>query len=130
MVATTGAQLLPDTAVKTMCTELLPETYLLTPNIPEANLILQESGGQAIDVRGAEDLENLARAIQKLGPKYVLVKGGHTPFLANGQGGGSAGGGKMVIANVLVGTDVHEAIEYPYSESKNTHGTGCSLACQ
>lgn len=124
-MATTGSQLLPDTAVKTLCNDLLPETFILSPNVPEANLILEESGVSAVDVYDVHDLKRLARAVQGLGPRYVLVKGGHVPFEAKD----STASSKKVIANVLFGDDVEEVIEHPYLESKNTHGTGCSLAC-
>lgn len=128
MVATTGAQLLPDTAVKALCDDLLPETFILTPNIPEANLILEESGHKPVDVHGVDDLKRLASAVHKLGVQYVLIKGGHVPLSPNIESA-QYGEGKKVIVNVLLGDDVNEVIECPYQESKNTHGTGCSLAC-
>ena len=125
MVATTGAQLLVDTAVKALCIDLLPRTFLLTPNVEEANLILEESGLTPVDVHNVNDLKELANAVRSLGPKNVLVKGGHVPFrAANGAAS------EKVIANVLVGEDIDEVIECPYRDSRNTHGTGCSLACQ
>lgn len=127
MVATTGAQLLPDTAVKALCNDLLPTTFLLTPNIPEANLILEEAGGVPIDVHTVNDLKRLANAVHALGPKYVLVKGGHVPMSPSVETSGIAA--EKVIANVLLGEDLSEVIECPYRESRNTHGTGCSLAC-
>lgn len=127
-MATTGAQLLPDTAVKTLCNDLLPGTFILTPNIPEANLLLKESGHTPVNVQSVDDLKDLARAVHKLGPKYVLIKGGHMPLLRNIQVD-QPDQGKKVIANILWGENLTEVIECPYRGSKNTHGTGCSLAC-
>ncbi len=128
MVATTGAQLLPDATVKTLCTDLLPVTYLLTPNIPEADLILRESGHEPPRIHSLEDLKTLAKDIARLGPKYVLVKGGHLP-LSTSYKTASAEDDQRIVANILVGKDICEIIELPYRKSKNTHGTGCSLAC-
>jgi hydroxymethylpyrimidine/phosphomethylpyrimidine kinase len=134
MVATTGAVLLPESAVKTLCKDLLPKTYLLTPNIPEANLILQEAGQKAVDVKVLDGLKELAIALQSLGPEYVLVKGGHLPLTSDYKVAKS-GADKKIVVNVLWGNDsktgeeVMEVIETPYQESRNTHGTGDSLAC-
>jgi hydroxymethylpyrimidine kinase/phosphomethylpyrimidine kinase len=129
MVATSGAQLLPKSAVKTLCSELLPLTYLVTPNIPEANLMLQEAGQPAIDIADLSGLKSLARAVHKLGPKYVLVKGGHLPLNASRQVA-KEDDSRQIIANVLYGDGVDEVVELPYQKSKNTHGTGCTLACK
>ena len=129
MVATSGAQLLPEKAVKELCDKLLPVTFLLTPNIPEANLILKEAGEAPVEVNDKEGLKKLAAAVQRLGPKNVLLKGGHLPLTADGRLATSAGD-KRVVANVLTGPGFNEVIELPYQESRNTHGTGCTLACK
>ena len=128
MVATTGAQLLPNSAVKTLCDELLPQTFILTPNIPEANVILKEAGHAEIEIRDLDSLNNLARTVHKLGVQYVLIKGGHIPLTSDYKRAKTQGD-KKIIASVLVGQDMMEVIEFPYQDSKNTHGTGDSLAC-
>ncbi|KAK3709838.1 trifunctional hydroxymethylpyrimidine kinase/phosphomethylpyrimidine kinase/thiaminase [Vermiconidia calcicola] len=127
MVATTGAQLLPEEAVKTLCDELLQETYILTPNIPEANLILKEAGEPSVEVRDLDGLKELASAVHKLGPKYVLIKGGHIP-LTSDRKVAKSDTDKQIVANVLLGDDVLEVMESAYQSSRNTHGTGCTLA--
>ncbi|KAK5118046.1 hypothetical protein LTR62_004092 [Meristemomyces frigidus] len=127
MVATSGARLLPEQAVKTLCDSLLPLAFLVTPNIPEANLILKECGQTPIDVKDLGGLKQLARAIHQLGPKYVLIKGGHLPLTAQHAVANSEDE-KSIVANVLYGHDVDEVIELVYQKSKNTHGTGCTLA--
>lgn len=129
MVATTGARLLPENAVKSLCNDLLKETFILTPNIPEANLILKEAGQAAVDVNDLSGLKKLAGAILRLGPKYVLIKGGHIP-LTSDHNVAKSDQERKVVANVLVGEGVAEVIESPYQNSRNTHGTGCSLACE
>ena len=129
MVATTGAQLLPEKAVKTLCDELLKETFILTPNIPEANMILKAADRPSVEVEGLEDLKMLAAAVLELGPRYVLLKGGHIPLTSEYKVARSDEE-KAVIVNVLVGDGVQEVIESKYQNSRNTHGTGCSLACK
>lgn len=129
MVATSGAQLLPTNAVKTLCTELLPEAFLVTPNIPEANLMLEESGHSPIPIRDLKDLKKLASAVLSLGPRYVLLKGGHIP-LDSGYGVAESRADRKIVVNLLLGSDLDEIIEAPYQDSDNTHGTGCSLACK
>lgn len=128
MVATTGAVLLPENAVKTLVKELLPKTYLLTPNIPEANLILREAGKPPMNVHHIHGLKLVASAIQSFGPKYVLLKGGHLP-LTKDYRVAKSDAEKAIVVNVLVGEDEWEIIEAPYQNSRNTHGTGDSLAC-
>ncbi|KAI1426676.1 Phosphomethylpyrimidine kinase-domain-containing protein [Xylaria sp. FL1777] len=130
MVATTGAQLLPAEAVNELRTLLLPLTFMLTPNIPEAKLLLANSGGGEAtgDIRRPEDLEDLARRLRALGPRWVLVKGGHAPF-TNGGIAATSPGERHVVVDVLVGPDgAVTRFESPHLDSRNTHGTGCSLA--
>lgn len=129
MVATTGAKLLPDSAVETLCKEVVPAAFMLTPNIPEAKLILSAMGQTPPEIRGLDDLRDLAVAVQMLGPQYVLLKGGHVPLTSDYKVA-QTNEEKSVIANVLVSESVCEVIESPYRDSKNTHGTGCSLACE
>jgi hydroxymethylpyrimidine/phosphomethylpyrimidine kinase len=129
MVSTSGAQLLPESAIDTLIKELLPLATLLTPNVPEANLLLSKAGKSSIDVQSLEDLKSLAAAVHALGPRFVLLKGGHCPLTTNRKLAVDDHS-KRVVVNVLVGANVLEIIEFPYQKSKNTHGTGCSLACQ
>ncbi len=129
MAATTGAQLLPEEAIKTLCSDLLPRTYLLTPNIPEANLILRNAGKPVVEVIDVDSLRRLAFAVHNLGPTYVLIKGGHTPLTSDYQVA-RHDHERQLVANVFVGKGIMETIESPYQHSRNTHGTGCSLACR
>ena len=77
MVATSGARLLPLQAIRSLKEELLPLTTILTPNIPEALLLLKGQDVTCEEPRNIEDLIQIAEAVQKLGPGYVLLKGGH-----------------------------------------------------
>lgn len=133
MVSTSGAELLPGEAIKSLIQHLLPLTTVLTPNIPEANLLLRAAGAQTChdgdgDIRSVVDVEAIGRQIQALGPTWVLVKGGHLPFAMDMTVAGPSAGEKVVV-DTLVGPGGQVLrIQSPWQESTNTHGTGCSLA--
>ncbi|KAI9052284.1 hypothetical protein LZ554_003639 [Drepanopeziza brunnea f. sp. 'monogermtubi'] len=127
MVSTSGHQLLPSEAVRELCEHLLPIATILTPNVPEALLLLSDSGSPTTQPKNVEDLITIAKAVQALGPKYVLVKGGHLPFKKNGSVA-KTDAEKELMIDILYGEDEVTKIEKPYQVSKNTHGTGCSLA--
>lgn len=129
MVSTSGAQLLPDDAVLNLRTQLLPITTMLTPNIPEARLLLKDAGLEAPEIRSLNDIVNIARTLQSLGPQYVLVKGGHLPLTKDGWIS-TQNADHHTIVNVLYDGDRARVYETDYQSSKNTHGTGCSLACE
>lgn len=130
MVSTSGAQLLPHEAIKQLSQHLLPHTTVLTPNIPEAALVLAQNGRPEVDIRSADDLETVAREIHALGPKWVLVKGGHRPFKEDLTVAETEEERKVVV-DVLVGGDGEVfRVKSPYQSSTSTHGTGCSLACK
>ena len=109
MVATSGAKLISDEAVSTLKEHLFPLATVLTPNIPEAEVLC----GRKIE--NAQDMEAAAKAIyDKIGTDTaVLVKGGHERNTANDclyiKGGTFWFEGKRV-------------------ENDNTHGTGCTLS--
>ncbi|KAI0127810.1 thiamine biosynthesis protein-like protein (Thi-4) [Xylariales sp. AK1849] len=127
MVATTGAQLLPGDAVKEIRTLLLPQSFIVTPNIPEAKLLLSGAGKEHVDIKSIDDLEMIAKEMQLLGPKWVLVKGGHVPFKKDGTVAKTPEEKELVV-DVLFGEGKATRIQSAYQDSRNTHGTGCSLA--
>ncbi|TID02133.1 putative hydroxymethylpyrimidine/phosphomethylpyrimidine kinase 2 [Colletotrichum higginsianum] len=128
MIATSGAELLPREAVAELLDGLLRLTTVLTPNIPEAKLILEDSGYKSIEVKSVRDLDEMARSVQALGPEWVLVKGGHAPFKADFTVAETEEE-KAIVVDVLYGQGEFLHIQSPYQSSTNTHGTGCSLAC-
>lgn len=144
MVSTSGAQLLPREAIKHLSHRLLRRTTLLTPNVPEAQLLLAENGllgEQAAPapapLRTVDDLEALAQRLRaELGPRWVLVKGGHVPFRAADMTAVEVGSIKekddgVVVVDVLVGPEGEVVrVQSPFQTSTSTHGTGCSLACK
>jgi hydroxymethylpyrimidine/phosphomethylpyrimidine kinase len=109
MVAKSGDRLLRADAVEALRTELLPLATVLTPNLPEAGDLL----GRAVPDR-IEDLREAAAALQALGPKHVLVKGGH-------------GSGPEVV-DVLCDGRRFDEFRAERIATRNTHGTGCTLS--
>ena len=71
MVSTSGCRLMQEDALSIFIQELLPLATLLTPNLPEAEILA------GTKIQNKEDIQNAALAISKLGCKYVLIKGGH-----------------------------------------------------
>jgi len=107
MVAKSGDTLLKKEAQETVKRELLPLSYLVTPNLPEASVL---SGHE---VRGLDEMKRAAKAIHQLGARNVLVKGGHLSgdpidLLFDGQGFHEFPGERV--------------------ETRNTHGTGCTYS--
>lgn len=127
MVSTSGSQLLPQAAIATLIDKLFPVTTVLTPNLPEAKLLLETAGVKTKEPENIDDIVAMAKDLQGRGPKWVLVKGGHLPLtkerlVSNDENK------RDVVLNVLVGAGSVTLIESKYVRSKNTHGTGCSLA--
>lgn len=134
MVSTSGGALLPEDAIKAVSGLLVPHATVLTPNIPEAKLLagLVEGAEPQGEISSVEDLEKMAARIQSLGPKWVLLKGGHLPLTKDFAvaKAGDEGREPAVVVDVLYGEGRARRIESPYQDSKETHGTGCSLACK
>ena len=107
MVATSGHRLLVPEAEQTLKEVLLPMADLLTPNLPEAEVLTGKS------IESLHDMEEAAKAIAAMGAKAVLVKGGHR--IAD-------------VTDILF--DGHDFHYYKGKrlESTSTHGTGCSLS--
>ncbi|KAF2097226.1 hypothetical protein NA57DRAFT_66864 [Rhizodiscina lignyota] len=127
MVSTSGSQLLPEDAVQTLREQILPLTTILTPNLPEAQLMLENAGVEAKEPSSLQDIIEMAQSVQKLGPKYVLLKGGHIPLTKDEKISKSEADHHTVV-NILCGEEAPIILKSDYIHSKNTHGTGCSLA--
>ncbi|KAF2263735.1 hypothetical protein CC78DRAFT_544684 [Lojkania enalia] len=127
MVSTSGSRLLPGDAINTMIHGLLPLTTILTPNIPEGKFLLEYAGVSYKEPKNVDDIVTIAKSIQQLGPRYVLLKGGHLP-LTKGHVVSQGDADRHIVLNVLYGEGKATLIETEYLNSKNTHGTGCSLA--
>ena len=130
MVSTSGAQLLPNDAVVNLRSRLLPLTTILTPNIPEARLLLQNAGLKVPEIKTIDDVVVIAERLQSLGPQCILVKGGHLPLTKDGRISTQEADHHAVVD--VFHSRTHQTILYEtdYLPSKNTHGTGCALACK
>jgi hydroxymethylpyrimidine/phosphomethylpyrimidine kinase / thiaminase len=127
MVSTSGAELLPRDAVRILREKLLPMTSLLTPNIPEAILLLRDVDQYAQTPSNLEEAKLLAKQVHGLGPKAVLLKGGHMPLARDYTKSTSMEDASLVV-DILYDGSIYNLVEAEYSTCKNTHGTGCSLA--
>ncbi|KAJ5172653.1 heme oxygenase-like multi-helical [Penicillium capsulatum] len=127
MVSTSGSQLLPEKAVKEVRTKLLPMTTVVTPNVPEARLLIKDAGDDIPEPTDLDGLVGLAKRIALLGPKAVLLKGGHLPLTKEHKTAQSPEDATTVV-DVLFDGETTTLFETEYLVSKNTHGTGCSLA--
>lgn len=107
MISKSGYSLLRPEAKDNLIKYLIPKAYIVTPNIPEA----EEISNMKIDT--VEDMKKVGKVILDLGPKYVLMKGGHLD-------------GDCV--DVLIGEDLFEVFKCERINRKNTHGTGCTIS--
>ena len=121
MVASTGRRLLDDDAVATYRDRLAPQALLLTPNLFEAAIL---AGVEPTDRADVAVMVALATRIHALGPTWVLVKGGHLPGV---HAAGPDRGPDRVTDVLFDGTDV-VVLEQDRVDTRNNHGTGCSLA--
>lgn len=108
MVAKGGATLLDADTQKVARRRLIPLATVLTPNVPEAEILAE------MNITNEDELATAGRKLLALGPGAVLMKGGHLP-------------GKEVIDLLLSDNNI-ERFASPRINSRHTHGTGCTLA--
>ena len=109
MVAKSGDRLLDEAAIDTVRRELLPVCRVITPNLPEAGVLL---GGPPPATLG--EMREAVRTLHEFGPAYVLLKGGHLE-------------GDASPDILFDGTHVVE-LQAERIDTRNTHGTGCTLS--
>jgi hydroxymethylpyrimidine kinase / phosphomethylpyrimidine kinase / thiamine-phosphate diphosphorylase len=102
-----GAILLDDEGMDAVRTHLFPMAYIITPNIPEAERLVGTT------ITKVSDMVNAARKLRAMGPRYVLVKGGHL---------------KDAPVDVLHDGAQHYEFHIQRVRTRHTHGTGCTLA--
>ena len=107
MVATSGARLIEEAAVETLKKELLPLSAVITPNIPEAEIL------SGMEIHSREDMEKAAKNIFETYSCAVLLKGGHSINDAN---------------DLLYGDGKLQWFYGKRIQNPNTHGTGCTLS--
>ena len=113
MISKSGYDLLKPEAKKSLIENLIPLADLITPNIPEAEEILKEIGSSIKKINTLDDMENAAREVKALGCKSVLIKGGH--FTGD-------------AIDVLYTEKEVFHFNFERINTKNTHGTGCTLS--
>ena len=107
MYAKNGSPLMQEDSIDTLIKTVIPLATLLTPNIPEAEKI----SGRRIET--VEDMKEAAREIREMGAKAVLVKGGH--YIGDAE-------------DILYDGTAYTTFVKKRIETKNTHGTGCTLS--
>ena len=110
MVATSGDKLLQDEAISTLIKEMLPVATVITPNLPEAEIILNRK------IKTKEAFIKATKDLTETGARAILLKSGHFK-------------GKE-LTDVLFIPEKNELIEIPSKRvpTENTHGTGCTLS--
>jgi hydroxymethylpyrimidine/phosphomethylpyrimidine kinase len=107
MVATSGARLISEDAIATLKEELIPLATVITPNIPEAEVLCD------MEIRSEEDMVRAGRSIREQYGVAVLMKGGHSINDAN---------------DLLIKEDDEVWFRAARIDNPNTHGTGCTLS--
>ena len=108
MVAKGGAKLVNNTAIIYIKNKLIKNIFLITPNIPEAEILTK------IKINSTKDMIKAGKILISLGAKNVLIKGGH---LKTKQ-----------MNDILLNKKIIKVFRSKKYSSKNTHGTGCTLS--
>jgi hydroxymethylpyrimidine/phosphomethylpyrimidine kinase len=108
MVAKGGAKLIDKSAIKTLKDRLIKKAYLITPNIPEAEVLTKTK------IKTVEDMIYAANILLKSGVKNVLIKGGHRK--------------SKYIQDIFLNSRELKIFKSKKIKTINTHGTGCTLS--
>ena len=108
MVAKGGTKLINNNSITFLKKLLLPLAKLITPNIPEAEVLI------GCSISNKEDMIEAAKKILNMGPKNVLLKGGHLK--------------SKMIFDILIPQQGIKVFSKKKIKTKNTHGTGCTLS--
>ena len=116
MVAKGGSKLLEDSAVEALRTHLVPLATVITPNLPEGAVLLGRSGGEDDMASSYREMEADALRLSRLGPQAVFLKGGHLA------------GPESPDCLVIRGEAGAEKLPGARIDTKNGHGTGCTIS--
>ena len=108
MFAKGGARLINQSAIKILKDRLIKKAYLITPNIPEAEVLTN------MKIKSLDDMIHAANILLKLGAKNVLLKGGHRK--------------SKYLQDILLNRKELKIFKNKKIKTKNTHGTGCTLS--
>ena len=109
MVAKGGTKLINQSAIKTLKKQLIKKVYLITPNIPEAEVLTE------MKIINLKDMVYASKILLNLGVKNVLLKGGHKQ-------------GSKYVEDIFANKKEIEVFKNKKIKTKNTHGTGCTLS--
>jgi hydroxymethylpyrimidine/phosphomethylpyrimidine kinase len=109
MVSRTGAQLIDDRAIASLCTWLIPQALIVTPNRYEAQILASQ------EITNLEEMQTAAQKIFELGAQSVLIKGGSM-------------GGDCRGVDVWFDGEAFEILKTTVVDTPHTHGTGCTLS--
>ena len=108
MVAKNGTKLIDELAIKEIKYHFIKKTYLITPNIPEAEILTNTK------ITSTNDMIQAGKILINLGAKNVLIKGGHL--------------NSRQMNDILLNKKIIKVFRSKKHRSKNTHGTGCTLS--
>ena len=108
MVAKGGAKLINKTAINYIKDYLMKKTFLITPNIPEAEILT------GIKINSTKDMIKAGKKLISSGAKNVLIKGGHLD--------------SKIMNDILINQKIIKVFKNRKYKTKNTHGTGCTLS--
>ncbi len=116
MAATSGSVLLEEGSLKELRGQLLPLARIVTPNLPEAETLVGSR------LRDESDCIRAAREIHGMGPRWVVLKGGHRRDIKSGPEGD-----RQVVDLVYDGSEIHR-VAGPYLHGGPKQGTGCTYS--
>jgi hydroxymethylpyrimidine/phosphomethylpyrimidine kinase len=124
LVSTSGEPLLDEEGIRALCTELIPQARVVTPNVPEAEVL------SGLRIRSLEDAHEAAHRILRMGASAVVITGGHAigdllPPAASASGRDDVLG---EVVDLLFDGHTHHEYRTARVNSNRTHGTGCTFA--
>jgi hydroxymethylpyrimidine/phosphomethylpyrimidine kinase len=108
MIAKSGTKLIDNRSIKILKLKLIKKVSLITPNIPEAEILTKTK------INSVEDMVDSAKILMSLGAKNVLIKGGHLK--------------SKIMQDIFLNKNEIFAFKNKKIHTKNTHGTGCTLS--
>ena len=108
MVAKSGTKLINQSAIESLKNRLIKKTYLITPNIPEAEVLTNKK------IRSTKEMIDAASTLLNLGAKNILLKGGHQ--------------NSYLVKDIFLNKTEIKVFKNKKIQTKNTHGTGCTLS--
>ncbi len=109
-VSQSGHKLLQEDAIDALINKIIPLATLLTPNKPEAEHLT------GIEINSEDDVHKAGKKLLEMGAEAVLIKGGHFEDQ------------KIMMTDWLITKNSIQALHQPHIETKNNHGTGCTLS--